>query len=227
MENANVTSKRNLNFKKGLQQIKHDLIDFPLYIISSPFKGYGDIKFEGEGKTWVATVILLIFGFVQIIKEVYSGYLFNSNKPEDINILMIFATSVLPILLLTIANWSITTLMDGTGSMKDIYMVFTYSLYLPIIFNIIQVVLSNVMSLDESAFVYFFAGFSIVAYCLYAFIGLVTVHEFGFLKSVMAVILTIAAILIILFITVLLISLMGEVFIFIRTIISEIILHLS
>ncbi len=55
----------------------------------------------------------------------------------------------------------------------------------------------------------------------------VTVHEFGFLKSVMAVILTIAAILIILFITVLLISLMGEVFIFIRTIISEIILHLS
>ncbi len=224
MQETNVEVKKNKNF---WQKAKHELIDFPLYIAGHPFKGFGDIKFEGEGSVAAGVVILVLTAFVQILSYVYTGYVFNNNDPYELNIIILIIIAVLPTLLFTVGNWSITTLMEGTGSMKDIFLVFTYSQYLPLICSIISLILSNVLVEDEAGFYTFFQTLGVILFALYAFIGLVTVHEFGFFKSLTAIVLTFVAIFIILFLAVLLVALAGEFAGFVNTVVREIILHLS
>lgn len=207
------------------KQLKHDFIDFPLYVMGHPFKGFDDIKLEGEGRTSVGVTILVVQAFIAVLNFVYRGFIDNRNDPYDLNVLMILATSIAPILLFCIGNWSITTLMDGSGTIREIFLALTYSMYLSIPLNIISIILSNVLVEDEMAVATFFSTLAMAIFLLYAFIGLIVVHDFTFLRAIAAVILSFVAILIILFITLLLASLAGEVILFFRTVYREIILN--
>lgn len=209
------------------KQLKHDFIDFPLYTMGHPFKGFDDIKLEGEGKTSVGFAILIVQAFVAVLSFVYTGFIANRNEPFDLNVLMILATSVAPILLFCLGNWSITTLMDGSGTIREIFLVMTYSQFLMIPLSLIGIILSNVLVAEELPVATFFTTLGTVLFVIYAFIGLIVVHDFTFLRSIAAVILSFVAILIILFITMLLVSLAGEVILFIRTVSREIVLHFS
>lgn len=207
------------------KQLKHNFIDFPLYVMGHPFKGFDDIKLEGEGRTSVGVTILVVQAFIAVLNFVYRGFIDNRNDPYDLNVLMILATSIAPILLFCIGNWSITTLMDGSGTIREIFLALTYSMYLSIPLNIISIILSNVLVEDEMAVATFFSTLAMAIFLLYAFIGLIVVHDFTFLRAIAAVILSFVAILIILFITLLLASLAGEVILFFRTVYREIILN--
>lgn len=207
------------------KQLKHDFIDFPLYVMGHPFKGFDDIKLEGEGRTSVGVTILVVQAFIAVLNFVYRGFIDNRNDPYDLNVLMILATSIAPILLFCIGNWSITTLMDGSGTIREIFLALTYSMYLSIPLNIVSIILSNVLVEDEMAVATFFSTLAMAIFLLYAFIGLIVVHDFTFLRAIAAVILSFVAILIILFITLLLASLAGEVILFFRTVYREIILN--
>ncbi len=207
------------------KQLKHDFIDFPLYVMGHPFKGFDDIKLEGEGKTSVGVTILVVQAFVAVLNFVYRGFIANMADPYDLNVLLILATSIAPVLLFCIGNWSITTLMDGSGSIREIFLALTYSMYLSIPLNLVSIVLSNVLVEEEMAVATFFSTLAMVILLLYAFIGLIVVHDFTFLRAIAAVLLSFVAILIILFLAMLLASLAGEVILFFRTIYREIVLN--
>lgn len=207
------------------KQLKHDFIDFPLYVMGHPFKGFDDIKLEGEGKTSVGVTILVIQAFVAVLNFVYRGFIANMADPYDLNVLLILATSIAPVLLFCIGNWSITTLMDGSGTIREIFLALTYSMYLSIPLNLVSIVLSNVLVEEEMAVATFFSTLAMVIFLLYAFIGLIVVHDFTFLRAIAAVLLSFVAILIILFLAMLLASLAGEVILFFRTIYREIVLN--
>lgn len=207
------------------KQLKHDFIDFPLYVMGHPFKGFDDIKLEGEGKTSVGVTILVVQAFVAVLNFVYRGFIANMADPYDLNVLLILATSIAPVLLFCIGNWSITTLMDGSGTIREIFLALTYSMYLSIPLNLVSIVLSNVLVEEEMAVATFFSTLAMVIFLLYAFIGLIVVHDFTFLRAIAAVLLSFVAILIILFLAMLLASLAGEVILFFRTIYREIVLN--
>ena len=207
------------------KQLKHDFIDFPLYVMGHPFKGFDDIKLEGEGKTSVGVTILVVQAFVAVLNFVYRGFIANMADPYDLNVLLILATSIAPVLLFCIGNWSITTLMDGSGTIREIFLALTYSMYLAIPLNLVSIVLSNVLVEEEMAVATFFSTLAMVIFLLYAFIGLIVVHDFTFLRAIAAVLLSFVAILIILFLAMLLASLAGEVILFFRTIYREIVLN--
>lgn len=179
------------------KQLKHDFIDFPLYVMGHPFKGFDDIKLEGEGKTSVGVTILVVQAFVAVLNFVYRGFIANMADPYDLNVLLILATSIAPVLLFCIGNWSITTLMDGSGTIREIFLALTYSMYLSIPLNLVSIVLSNVLVEEEMAVATFFSTLAMVIFLLYAFIGLIVVHDFTFLRAIAAVLLSFVAILII------------------------------
>lgn len=210
--------------RKVLSTLKEDLLTFPMFIISHPFRGFDEMKTEKRGKNYVCFVILIAITFLNIMSYLYNGFIINKNDPNNFNSIFTIVITIFPYLLFVTANWSVTTLMNGSGKYKEIFQVNMYALYASVFLNTIGIIVSNFAIEQEVPLVMFFFGLGVVTYCFYVFTGLVVVHDFGFGKAILAIIATFVSMGIILFILMLLFSLVGEVYNFFAVVINEIIL---
>ena len=103
-------------------------------------------------------------------------------------------------LLFTLANWAVATLMQGRGTIKEIYVVTCYSLIPYTAYLFIYTLLSNFIVPDEALVLtviyYVCFGLTAIMFC----ISIMTVHEFGFGKFVGITIISVGAMLIVIFI---------------------------
>ena len=215
----------SIQIKKVMTSIKEDYIRFPFYILSHPFKGFDEIKYEKKGKVSVGIVILIFLCMLDIIGFNYTGFTINDNDPYKLNTLATILGTTAEIILFVVANWSVTTLINGSGKLKEIFMVNMYAYYPKIYLQAIFIILSNVLTLEEMPMAYFFSTLATVIYVFYTLIGLIVIHEFTFTKGIASVVLTIIAMAIILFIVLLIATMANEVVNFIITIYREIVLH--
>jgi hypothetical protein len=124
-------------------------------------------------------------------------------------------------LLFTIGNWSVTTLLEGKGTYKEIFMVTGYALFPLIIIGYPAVVLSNFLTLEEMALYTLIMG---IAYALSAwmlFMGLLNIHEYGLFKTIGALILTAVAMGVMMFLGLLFFDLIQQFIAFIVSIYEE------
>lgn len=207
--------------KETLTQIKQDYLSFPLYILSHPFKGFDAMKFEKKGKISVTLVFLLLLCLLNILKISFSGFIVNYDNPYYINSTLTMATTIAPVVLFCVANWSVTVLMNGIGKFKEIFMVNMYAYFPTLFLTAIYILLSNVLTEKEMVLAAVFSTFGVVIYCFYTFLGLIVIHEFSFFKAIGSIVLTFLAMAIIIFVLMLLASLVGEVLTFFVTVIKE------
>ena len=97
---------------------------------------------------------------------------------------------VLITLLFVLGNWSVTTLMDGEGSLKDIYMVIGYASLPLSIIRIPLALLTNLLSFAEKG------GMSTRSWpspgrCFFVllFLGVLVVHQYTVFKTVVTTVL--------------------------------------
>lgn len=199
-----------------------EVFKFPTYILTHPIKGFTELKSEKRGKMWVSISILALFVLEQIVEYKYVGPAFNTNDQTKFNSLKILTFSVVPVILIAVANWTVTTLMNGKGKMKEIFMLLCYSLQPYVVTRFIYVLLSNVMTVDEAQFLTLINIIAIFLLCYMAFMGLVVVHEYGVFKTIGAVFLTAVALCIIIFIALLIFDLSQQIYGFIYSIYKEI-----
>ncbi len=197
-------------------------VEFAFYCMFRPFKGTNDLKREKRGTlagafTWVALYTLTVTE-----SGILSGYLFRSSG-KHINSLLIAAVSVVPILLWCVANWCVTTLTDGEGSFRDIFISAAYSLAPFVMIQIPLIAVSNLLTLDEAGFYWFFYVLSVAWTVLLLVVGNMQIHDVSMSKAILTVLLTVLGMAIILFLTFLVVNLVYTVFQFGRTIYREII----
>ena len=209
------------------KELKKTFIDTPLYIITHPFKGFDEIKTEGIGEIRYAIIILIMYGLVRIFQFTYTGFIITGFWMEttSISFFWVMFMSYTPIALICISNWSVTSITNGSGRLKEIFLVYCYALFPNVICRIIGTVISNYVTTNEAAFVTFFFTFGNILLYFLLFIGLIVIHEYTFFKSVLMVILTVLSALIITFILALFFSLVGNVIEFIYTIVMELEAH--
>ena len=210
------------SLKHGLKTLWQELVVFPCHIITHPIAGWTEFKVEKRGKTGIAVLILALYVIMKMIEYKYLGPVINENNPFKFNSIKILVYGVLPPVLLAVANWSVTTLMDGKGKMGEIFKMICYSLFPITVFGFINIALSNVITIEEAQFVTLgnILGWTITGFM--AFMGLVTIHEYGIGKTLWSVLLTVAACLIICFIALLLFNLAEQIYGFIYTVYKEI-----
>lgn len=170
------------------------------YCCFHPFDGYWDIKREKRGNLRTANILLLLFVVMYALRIQMSGYLFSKDVGSDINVITELLKALLPLMLWVIANWCFTTLMDGEGNLKDIYIALCYSLKPYITAAIPLLLLSHFLSLEE-AFIYTTLD-SIVWIWVLAliFLGMVTTHDYPMGKGVLTAVLSLVGIALMLFI---------------------------
>lgn len=193
---------------------------YGFHVMFHPFDGFWDIKHEKRASAKGATFILLITIVTYIYSLVGKAYLIDPH-PEDMNVFLSFASILLPIILWVVANWCLTTLFDGEGSMKDIYIATCYSLFPLPAFLVLTTLLSNIVTLNEASVLslamnvaYFWVGFLL-------FFGTMVIHDYTLFKNVLTTLATIVGMAFIMFIGVLFSSLVGKIVSFIASIITE------
>lgn len=225
-ENLKIDNKVETTFwtkvKNVLNYIHIHYIKFPLYILTHPIKGFEDFKREKKGKMQVAISFLIILIIIQILEFQYTGFAISQNNPNDLNTMKEISLVFLPIILFTVSNWSITTLFDGKGKMREIFMMICYSLFPLIWTKAFGIIFSNVITLDEAGFHGLILGLGSFMTGYMIFFGLLTIHEYGVLKCLGSLVGTVLALLVILFVILLGFDLFQQIYSFLNTIYREI-----
>lgn len=209
-----------------LRKIRYEVFTYPGYILSHPFKAFDDMKYLNTGNIYFCFIILILFAWSTLVRWKYTGFMANTHDIENLNVVLIFVSSVVPYLLFVVSNWTIGVLLNGKATMKHIFMVNMYALYPTIYFNLFGVLISQVILSNETGFVSVMFAAPMVFYVFYTFIGLVMTHQFGFLQTIASVLLSIVAMAILIFVVVLLLTLMSGAFNDVMTIIDEIVIYL-
>lgn len=212
-------------FKQFSRFIYEEFVKFPTYIMTHPLKGYDMFKREKRANMKVAVSFVVIAVIVQILKFQYEGFLVNNNSIQDLNAIAQITYIVSPIILFVVANWSITTLFDGKGKLKEIFMMICYSLFPFIIAGIIGIILSNILTMEEIAMYFLVNSIGVFLLGYMVFFGLISLHEYGLGKVIVTIIVTVIALSVILFIMLLGFDLFQKIYGFIYTLYREIALR--
>lgn len=210
--------------KSKLLLIKSTFLTFPKRIMGNPFKGFDEMKTEGKGSMGFALMMLALFSLLTVFEKTNLGFIFNKFDPYSKNSLFFILLTVFPILLFTVANWSVTSLTNGSGKMKEIFMVVMYAMYPLFIARLISLILSNMLTLEESMIITTINALGSVLFGFYLFVGLVVIHEYGFFQGIGAILLTIASMMIIVFVLLLLSTLASDFISFVITVSKELML---
>ncbi len=208
--------------KTKLKTIYNDYVKFPKYILFHPFDGFEEFKRYKKGKFSVAIVFIILFAFLRIFKFQYEGFIVNPNNPLMLNSLQEIFSVLLLIVLFTVGNWSVTTLMEGKGTYKEILMVTGYALFPLVIIGFPAVALSNFLTLEEIAL------YSLLLYVAYIsagwmlFMGILNIHQYGLSKTLIVFIATAISMSVMMFLGLLFFDLIQQVISFIAAIYEEI-----
>lgn len=216
--------KRLSDDKKVYNTIKRtaESLRYGLYLIFHPFKGFWNLKHERTGTFTAASIILFLVNISYIFMRQFTGFTFNTVDPAKLNILLEITSVFLPFILWCIINWSLTTLMNGKGKFKDIYISTAYGLIPLIIINIPITVISNFLTIEEGAFFYFFITLAVIWSGFLIFIGNMIVHDYSSIKTIFTSVLTFAGMTFSIFIGLLFFNLTERIMIFAIEIFNEI-----
>lgn len=193
----------------------------PLYIMTHPADGMYIMKYEKRGRMWVALLNMALLWLSFTVQKQYMGFAFSQTNPAAINSLLDLVIIAALLLLFCVANWSVTTLTDGEGSMRDIAMAVGYALTPIVLIFIPTTFISRFMAANEKEFVYLLMGFAVLWSAVLLFMGMYTVHNYTAGKTAMAFVLTFLAMVVIAFLLGLIFSLLQQAWIFVQSVYRE------
>lgn len=216
---------KKLDIKSKLAIFYQDCIRMPLYLLTHPIKGFDEFKREQTSKGYVAWFYLSMMILYQIIAFNATGFLINQNNPKDFNLFLTISLILFPVLMGTIGNWASTALMDGKGTMTEIFRVICYSFFPIVWLGILATIISNFITVDEIIFFTFFISMGTIFTVYMLFFGLMGIHEYGLFKNILMILFTIVAIAVILFVMLLFMSLVQQAFSFLQSVYTEFVMR--
>jgi len=186
-------------------------LKYSFYLVVHPFNGYWEIKHEKRGSLKTAMVLLLFFILTSVADGFYLGYLFSGpDGGVDYNIYKSVAMILLVYILWCITNWCLTSLFDGEGSFYDICVATSYSMVPLILMNVLLIVLSHFLTLNEESMYLLVQGFCYLWFGMLLFLSALVTHQYSFTKTIAIVICTVLGMCIIMYIALLFINLLQQ-----------------
>ena len=199
-----------------------DGLNYAFYLIFHPFDGFYDLKHERRGNAGSATVLYVLLALGAIMQRQLTGFIFNTNNPLRLNVLSVVLSTLLPYATWIVANWCLTTLMDGKGTMLEIYTATGYALTPLVITQFALIPLSHILTIEQGSFYAFFITVATVWSYALIFIGMLVTHDYGLGKNVAVTLFTFVGMGLLLFIGMLVFDLSGQMVNFVRAIAREI-----
>ncbi len=185
-------------------------LKYALYVLTHPMDGYWDLSHEKRGSLAAANTILILTLVARIANLQYTSFIFQAVYWEDINIFLYIASVVFPLALWCLGNWGLTTLFDGKGTLKNIYIATCYGLTPYPLFQFPLIIFSNMVTVEEGAFYSVLSVISLIWCALWIFLGMMQIHEFSLSKNVLFTVGSLFAMLVMIFILLLFFSMISQ-----------------
>ena len=193
---------------------------FGFHTIFHPFDGFWDLKHEKRGSVRAALVYVALTIIAFFYQSIGQGYVMN--PLGNYSTIWAQALSVLvPMLLFVTANWCLTTLFDGEGSFKDVFVAVSYCL-LPIPMLIIPATfLSNFVTTSEAGLVTLVTTLAFTWMGIMVFFATMVTHDYSMGRNILTFLGTIVGMALIMFVAVLFTTLVGKIVSLITNIVTE------
>lgn len=195
---------------------------YSLHVMVRPFSGYWDLKHEKRGSLASAAGLLLAYLLSVLAWNQFAGFFFVTNRErEAVNILMEAIRILVPYVLWVVASWSFTSLMDGEGTIKEIAIATAYALAPMIVITLPLIPVSNWVSQEEIAFINVLRGVGVVWTAYLLFVGMIVTHQYTIPKTLGTIVLSIVGMCILIFLSMLVVSLLQQALSFFITVYRE------
>lgn len=201
-------------------------IRYALFVVFHPFDGFDELKKRGKEAVSAATAILVLVVLTYVGMSQYTGFVFNTRDLSKVNVVFLATSVLFPFLLWCAVNWSLTTLADGKGTFRDIYVATAYALSPIVIINVPLTLISNVLVQEEGSFYYLFLGISLAWSLILILIAMMSIHEYEPGKAVWTSGLTVVGMGTVVYLGILFFSVINVMAGFVSSIRTELILRL-
>ncbi len=195
---------------------------YSFYIMLHPFDGFWDVKHEKRGNAKAASLVAVFLIVARVISKFFTNYLFNSAYGTEISIMSEVLIVVMPLGLWTLCNWCVTTLADGEGSIRDVYVFTCYALLPMALFTILNTVISHFIILDEGMYMTFFGSLGVIWSGFLIFSGNTQTHRYTVSKSVLSILMAGVGMAIVVFVALVIFTTYQQIYNFIDNIVKEI-----
>ena len=198
---------------------------YPTYCMLHPFKGYGSLKEERKGSLPAALLLVGLFFLINVFARQATGFIFNTNRVDQLNIFVELIKTVGVVLVFTVANWAVSTIIDGEGTFKEVFVFTAYGLT-PYILGMIPVILfSNIAIMEEQAFYVMLLTIVQIWTVLSVVMAVKEVQQFSLGKTIGVLLLTLAGIVITFSIVAIVYSMFTQMVSWISTVVNELLLR--
>ncbi len=156
-----------------------------------PMDNYYEIRKYRQGSVLSATVIYALFFLDFMAFKTLKGFIYQNVKVEDMDIGSIVLGFFILLGLFIICNYLVTSINDGDGTFKQIYMIPAYGLMPAMISLLIVTVVSYVLTYNEAFLLTIVLIIGITWSVITIFLGLQTVHDYTFGETVKSILLTV------------------------------------
>jgi len=205
--------------KGGKRTFIQELL-YGFHLMLHPFDGFWDLKHERRGSVRGAIVYVAVTILAFYYQAIGQGYMLNPTG--DYSGLWVQAIGVLvPLLLFVLANWCLTTLFEGEGSFKDIFVACSYSLLPVPLLLIPATILSNFVTTSELGIVTMISTISFIWLGILIFFGTQVTHDYTMGKNIITILGTAVGMVFIMFIVLLFSTLIGKMISLVTNIVTE------
>lgn len=184
--------------------------------------GFENMRWKKAGSLKIAWIIIILFFFSRVSEERMYGFQFRDSYDKTFSIIPYIASSFVIFIAWVIGNNAVSTFLDGEGTTVNIFIYSSYSLVPYITQSFINTVLSHFLIEDELVFMQVIEITGTLWTAILLFSAVKAVHQYSFMRTVVSIILTIAAMFIMLFLLILFMSLIQQMYLFISSLYAEI-----
>lgn len=205
--------------KLGTNQTMKEL-KFSLQILKHPFDTYLSIRHMKVASVKSAWIVFGAFILVYIIDLYGMGFLFRTNA-SLVWIEIVIMTAIFG--LFVIVNYLVSSLADGEGRLKDVFIASSYSLMPFVVFILPMTLLTHVLTYNE-VFIFNFYRMVIVLWTfLLLLVSITAIHNYTFFETMKNTVIIIFGMFLTVLLGVLIYSFIGQLWIFIVSLLKEVI----
>lgn len=205
----------------GLKYVRQTT--YSLHMLRNPYDCCYGIKREGRASWLSAVVVLLIFFVEYVLNKYFSGFLFK-NVPDGMYELFNDAVMVFGVfLMLVICCYLVCTIREGEAKLKDLFIGGAYALAPMLVFQPINLLLSNVLTYNEEFFITLINFVSIGWTIVLIVLAIMYLNDYSFKKTLSTIIITAFTVLVMVALMFVLYVLISQLIDFVSSIYGEVV----
>ena len=211
---------------KRLSQNRYvDELLFMFHFIRHPEDSCYEVKRRNRVSVMTGFLVLLLFVALNVIGMVATGFIFSGIIIEEVILFNEVMKIVLPILIFVIANYLISSLMEGEGTLKATFLSTIGSLMPIFLIYPIVIIMSNFLTLNEQ-FLYWFPMFVIFLWSgILLFFNIKETHNYSVTQTFVNLFLSLLMMVVIITVLIMVYLMIFQVGAFITDIIKEVIIR--